>query len=1080
MGCFPCNNLQPEVAHLNACYPPPKALATAGPDYRPMSQDLSKLTYFATNKPSKLAKIGEELEKRVTKEATRSTGGYPKSRASLLISLAILRALLTECKRDLPLFGRSALRVIRTSLDVRVYQRGGPDLEVIGRAAAAFIAFTTFTDGASIGIDEGMTKTYLDLVRRFGVMASSVEEGEKVDMEQQNRTRLIALAALNGAATSDAMFASNTEFPRQVAYILPALLQNLFEGTMEDMKLETAKIDMDASPSPFFSEFSARRPINDRRAPSLHAHTPGEKGPLRKDVLSAALRSFHALIGQCKIAQATIIIDQIGAFLDQRKYWSDVERCCWLAEKLTAWITLQYRFVVPTRLVEVLVDEPDHEPSTKHTSALAMITTILNSTTSLVGLGVTDLLGNFVALIIRRIRHDDRDPLLPALVQCVSSLGTHIYYADQINDIVEEISLRMAELPTADKHRSEILRVLVHAIMGVMVVADQADEEARSKMAASTSHGEVTPSRASVDVVRDKGKGPAFAVDTPPLEIPSRPKSSRRNPIAPEVWQETLPLLCEADYSVRAAYARALLLFLETELPRGSTPGRPGSRTSPTADASTYRFCNAVYAAVYTLVMSSSLGIGPPAPDETSTRGSVAADSPVLAPSSGTELQAAGNTGASRETRTSALSTGNGSRSGSRHGSVSGKGEKGVSFNLISATPSATPPHNGSATPPRKAQRTARRPSLPLNRLNSYVQLNSFDNVATPLDFSAALKILDDLHTLVPVPALLTGVPMLLALDRDAGNDLIRRPNDGRQGAWVLERKRAIRELVALVWRRIGDRWSVADVEHYANEALTSLREPYLITLLPPYTPSTELPMPEQPTSFIQHTLEGEGSSASKPLLESERLVVAMAGSGGVQDALGRNRENLTKRWGIRWTVEGAIKDSVERYSSVNVKPGDGDLNNDIASVLMNMNNGSIQSFGARPVSRSIDVDDLREALGGKVSMPDPHSGPPSVISSLTPEDQHHLSIALQRNAAASGGGRSRKEADVKEVLKDIFNNKKRAGHHGSKAVHGYENGTVTAAGTSGRGTPGSAASGTPPTSEVPNGRDTGLAPALA
>lgn len=80
-GCLPCTKLRPELSLLNECYPPPKALLQAGPDYRPLSQDLSKLTYSAKNKSSLLPKIGDELEKRVVKEAARSTGGYTRYRA---------------------------------------------------------------------------------------------------------------------------------------------------------------------------------------------------------------------------------------------------------------------------------------------------------------------------------------------------------------------------------------------------------------------------------------------------------------------------------------------------------------------------------------------------------------------------------------------------------------------------------------------------------------------------------------------------------------------------------------------------------------------------------------------------------------------------------------------------------------------------------------------------------------------------------------------------------------------------------------------------------------------------------------
>ena len=605
----------------------------------------------------------------------------------------------------------------------------------------------------------------------------------------KSRTRLIALAALNGAASSDAMFSSTTEFPRQANILIPPLMANIYQGTMSDLKLETAKLEMDASPSPFFSEFSARRPVNDRRAPSLHAHVPGEKSPSTSDVLGAALRSLKALFGHCQITQASHVLDAVFGFLDQEG-WRDVERSCWLAERLTGAMMLQYRFVVPTKLVELLNELPDGPAGPKHMTALAMVTTILNSSISLVGLAVTDLANSLVTLVIRRIHTDSQDGLLPPLVQCISSLGTHIYYSDQINDIVEELAIRISQIPPTDKDRPEILRVLIHCITGVMTRAKLADE----------AEGRLSPPPSAT---LEKGKAPQ--VETP-LEAP-RPRAGRRNPVAPEVWQETLALLCEASYPVRAAYARALILYLQHEMPR-STKHRPSDLTG-------YRFCNALHAAIYTLAMSSCLGAG--SPDDSPTGTPAPPSQPVLAASTA---------------------------DGSAHAGVTANGDggsartRGVKFNLTEATPSgtpqsngtATPPHTGTSTPPRKNVRTSRRVSLPLNRVNSAAILSSYENVATPFDFAAIIKILEEAHAAQPVAALLTGVPMLLALDKDAGSELVRRPGDGRSGAWVLERKRAIRETVSILWIYIGRQWDVPDVITLGRKV--SLRGPRFVPRL--------------------------------------------------------------------------------------------------------------------------------------------------------------------------------------------------------------------------------------------------------
>ncbi|ORY35419.1 hypothetical protein BCR39DRAFT_509555 [Naematelia encephala] len=969
MGCLPCTGLQPEAQLLSDCYPPPKALIASGPDFKPLSSELSKLLYRCTNQSSKLAKVGEELEKRALKESVRSSGGYQKSRASLLISLAILRALITECKRDLALFSRATVRIVYAALDVKVYQKGGPDLEVIGRAASCFSAFATYTDGVSIGVDDDLTKAYLEILRKFSICAGDAgtvgqSGGEKIDYEQRNRTRLIGLAALSGASSSDAMFASNAEFQRQVGIIVPALLGNVFEGPMATLKLETAKLEMDASPSPFFSEFSARRPVNDRRAPSLHAHIPGEKGPTGADVLSAALRSLAALVGQCQVNQASAVLDAVFAFLD-RTAWTDVERCCWLAERLAAFTSLQYRFVVPTRLVERLVDLDDRITGAQHTTLLAMTTTVLESPVSLVGLGVADLLANLVALVVRRVRADIHDPLLPALVQSISSLGTHIYYADQINDIVEEIAARMAEIPQSDPARPEILRTLTYCITGVMTTAVTADAQHVNAPTAQQ--------------IADKGK--ATALETP-METPRRP-TGRRNPIAPEVWQETLPLLCESKFAVRIAYARALILYIENELPRDK-------QRSP-SPANIFRFCNAVHASIYTLAMSSCLGSG-----DSDSLAASAQPSPIV-PSTAPE-----------ESKTDRERS---------------QGEKGVSFNIIEPTPSTTPgTGSGSGTPPKRSSRAARRVSLPLNRINSSGVLSSFDNVATPYDFAAIIKILEELNAAVPAAALYTGAPMLLALDKDAGTELVRRPGDGRQGAWVLERKRAIREVVAIVWRRLGDKRGVKVVEDLANKCLSLLPEPFEVPNLDP-APTGILPAPETAVMFVQNLTEGESSATSRPLLDPEIVVSALAQATSVREITGKDSSSLVGRFAGGWSVETALKDSVERYSSANIRPAR-DAHFDVANVLMSMNNSSYQSLG-RPQSRAVDVTDLREALGGRTD---------TITSSAPPSITSTTGTRTIRDSPSQSPGARRKHAnpDVKEVLKEIFKDKKRNSAGGS------------------------------------------------
>jgi hypothetical protein len=130
------------VKLLNSCYPPTSTLLTAGPDYSPNSHELSRLTYFASNHPGKLTKIGSELDKRLKVECRKAKSGNIRSRASLLISLSILRALATECRRDIALLSPSLIASVECTLSAVP-----SDLEVVARAASvvSLPKFLTFS-----------------------------------------------------------------------------------------------------------------------------------------------------------------------------------------------------------------------------------------------------------------------------------------------------------------------------------------------------------------------------------------------------------------------------------------------------------------------------------------------------------------------------------------------------------------------------------------------------------------------------------------------------------------------------------------------------------------------------------------------------------------------------------------------------------------------------------------------------------------------------------------------------------------------------------------------------------------------
>lgn len=210
----------------------------------------------------------------------------------------------------------------------------------------------------------------------------------------------------------------------------PALIERFFRA--EGVK--------NSSVTPYLAEFRAR-PVMERRANSIHLHVDGENGPTQADVSSACLQAFFTLMQHVGANQLSYVINSAVEGLNDLNGWSRVDHCCWIAQKAVEWAQYQYRFAVPARLVDYLLEiQGTHEPA-KYLTIVKMVTTVFTSPTPLLNLSTSDIISNLCVVMIRRISQDIEDSLLPSLVECISSLGSHVYYSDQIQDLAVSFSL---------------------------------------------------------------------------------------------------------------------------------------------------------------------------------------------------------------------------------------------------------------------------------------------------------------------------------------------------------------------------------------------------------------------------------------------------------------------------------------------------------------------------------------------------------------------------------------------------------------------------------------------------------------
>ncbi|KAG5648930.1 hypothetical protein DXG03_000279 [Asterophora parasitica] len=748
------------------------------------------------------------------------------------------------------------------------------------------------------------------------------------------------------------------------------ILTTLFETEVDTLN-EQAAAAKGASSSPYLAEFRTR-PAMERRAASIHVHIDGDKGPSMVEVSNASLRALISLAGHANSPQIGFIMHSLVDNIEEARAWGNLHHCCWLAQKMVEWSQYQYRYAVPTWLVERLCRSQETSSSPTHYRVLAeMATTVFRSPNPLVNLSTSDIASNLTTLLLRRTESDPEDPLVPALIECIASLGRHVYYSDQIQDLAGELINRIVIVEVqgalsrgktgSAKSRTQAVRSLLAALLGLIQAAAKEDPGASSH----SGHG---PPSTPAEIFKQ--------------EIAANGRVSRRTTVPPDIWQDTLSLLCDDDYMVRADYSDALIFYLSEEMTKhGDTADGKRLSEGPLSQAVKInlllhagnhgtKLLHAIHAYLYILATSSTLGL------------------------------------------TSSSST---SSSHSTH-----EGSPNVNVNVFPPIPNKDDDNEGpESTLSQYGRPSTSAPQSPRARKVTVVQRLldqtppglSTSTSARLTDYTLILDILTTVHEELPVRGLLTGIPMLIALDDVVSN--AQNPEDPA----TIQRIDAIRELIAKVWLALGGVWNSPELVKLAESALASgpgslptVERTNLVAHLPP-----------------RHAVEfPQDRTANTPWsgVNVQTALALLTASPGVHEATGLDRETLMRRLSTKWTAEIALRDSIERSSSFeNTVRADGLAPLlKISPALMHIENISQASLACS--TRGVGVADLRGALEGRSSMSNPALGRPASISTLehapSTLEGGHLKLTQTRSRPQS---RSKKRStpngtgEVRDVL---------------------------------------------------------------
>ncbi|KAB5547278.1 hypothetical protein GE09DRAFT_206554 [Coniochaeta sp. 2T2.1] len=584
------------------CYP---RTTKGAVDVKPNSSELSYLLFYAQSRRSKIQKVGSFLEKKTASDVYRMRIG------NVQVTLQILAALIEKSPKDLPLIAPCVLKILDQILRSN-------DITLVESSLPTFEAFCEHHDAASLLADQAYLRRYESIVRQYAALASTRSSPGKVQPSKpvSMRWRNAGLEAIRSVASSDALSSISG---RQYDVIVPMILENLWTDNEEFLEVLLHRAHME-------EKVDAGGLVKRRTSISTvrTAETVGDTNPIALsgsagDVDKLAEEDIGVLAMQClkqtyvvpnrsQIYNATLALLK---FIEERVSQGEVlvkahsssgKDSGWAIKMfslVSQWAPVQDRYTILVTTLDTLVKRPlMDENLQQHIVLAAMLGSLLRSDVNLIGLSVMDVLLQLIAHIRRLVqmpgdpntmRNDGPGPgqpdlrspttlqfaeqaerigsqrkeLLGRLQRCIGDLATHVYYADQISDMISIILQRLRPPRSGNTANNS-------------PQGEKADTSGGTSGPASSvedSHLDSLFSLTIAKVAALKAIKSVLLVANPKSKMAGNVSLSR-NRIPIQVWEGTQWLLRDADGQVRKAYVDALLTWLDRETTKDDLKAR--------------------------------------------------------------------------------------------------------------------------------------------------------------------------------------------------------------------------------------------------------------------------------------------------------------------------------------------------------------------------------------------------------------------------------------------------------------------------------------------------------------------------
>ncbi|KAL1955327.1 hypothetical protein VTO42DRAFT_8667 [Malbranchea cinnamomea] len=565
---------------------------------KPNSSELSYLLYYASTRRSKLQKVGLFLEKRTARDVWRGKFG------NVQVTLQILAALIEKVPRDLPLYARSVLIVLDTILRSQ-------EISMVEESLPTFEIFCHHQDMATLSTDPDYVMLYRDIVRTYAKLAGvDAATSFKTPPTQPTllRWKNIGLQAMKSVVGSESLAIDG---PNLLRSTMPVILQNLYAGgellsPLQKQAQTSAKLEREQAHRRHISMATVQSvDATDRDHGAAGSTTADEDREAEVESRVLALRCLENIFtaGSSRAQTHAAMALVLDFFLRQRQHRKQEEKNggAWATELLEAivnWTPVQDRFIILLTITEKLIERPLVGGHLESQLLLAsLIDWLLCSRMNLVGLSVVDVLIALLQHLLVLLRqgrpptpeevqhgastneksgrqeqqvaatssptHESnqllskilRQELIDLLQKCIGDLATHIYYADQVSDMIRTIVSRLRP-------------------------SSRSPEEANgesSPRASNTDNSSPRDAYFSFPAARESALKTIMniLVVANLRESYAGTGSDSRSRVPIHVWEGTHWLLRDPERKVRHAYVDALLSWLQLETNQDSLKVAP-------------------------------------------------------------------------------------------------------------------------------------------------------------------------------------------------------------------------------------------------------------------------------------------------------------------------------------------------------------------------------------------------------------------------------------------------------------------------------------------------------------------------